>query len=139
MQQYEDPTLDDPVAREKLERLMPHIRHVRLYYLIVGIIEGDIRWCDVLKVHRDTPLRAPSDPVRDDTKVILLHVLDGVLTAHFRRRHAFHMVRRTVLSHAYYRRFPKRLEVLIDKVMLRFANQEHSALNALLPVRISPE
>ena len=30
----------------------------RLYYLIVGIIEGDVRWCDVLKVHRDTPLRA---------------------------------------------------------------------------------
>lgn len=130
---------DDPVALERLMRFLPHHCHVRLYYLIVGIIEGDVRWCDVLKVHRDTPLRAPSDPVRDDTKVILLHVLDGVFTAHFRRRHAFRVVRRTVLSHAYYRRFPKRLEVLIDKVMLRFANQEHSALHALLPVRISPE
>lgn len=136
---YEDLTLDDPVAREHLARLMPHMQHVRLYYLIVGIIEGDIRWCDLLKVHRDAPLRAPSDPVKDETKVVMLHLLDGIFTKTFRRRHAFRVVRRTVLSHAYYRRFPERLEKAIDKVMLRFANQPHPVVHAFLPLAISPE
>lgn len=135
----EDLTLDDPVARENLERLLPQMRHVRLYYLVVGIIEGDIRWCDLLKVHRDAPLRAPYNPVGDDTKVLMLHILDGVLTKTFHRRHAFRVVRRTVVSRACLPHLPERLEAAIDKVMLRFANQAHPVVLAFLPVSISPE
>ncbi len=115
---------------------LPSRKHENLHLITFGIVEGHIRWCDMLRVHRHAPRSQAEDRPPDAVWHSMLHILKAVLIQRFHRRRHFHVVCRTILVHLHNTELPPSLVTTLARTAKKLA--ESSKACSPLPVRVSP-